>query len=86
MTYVSVVTLAAYALVLALLAVMSVVDVRERRIPNVLVAALAGLWLLWRLVLGLAGQYMGLGFKAELRASRWPVAYWAPWCSAAVCW
>ncbi len=66
MTYVSVVTLAAYALVLALLAVMSVVDVRERRIPNVLVAALAGLWLLWRLVLGLAGQYMGLGFKAEL--------------------
>ncbi len=65
MTYVSVVTLVAYALVLGLLVVVSVVDARERRIPNVLVLALGALWLLWRVVLGFAGQYMGLGFATE---------------------
>lgn len=65
MTYVSVVTLVAYALVLALLAAIAVIDVRTRRVPNKLSAALAGLWLLWRVVLGCAGEYMGLGFLAE---------------------
>lgn len=68
MTYVSVVTLIAYGLVLALLAAIAVVDVRERRVPNRLSAALAGLWLLWRVVLGCAGEYMGLGFLTEFVA------------------
>lgn len=36
MTYVSVVTLVAYGLVLVILAAITVVDVRQRRIPNVL--------------------------------------------------
>lgn len=66
MTYVSVVTFVAYGLVLILLAVIAVVDIRERRVPNLLSAALAGLWLLWRVVLGCAGEYMGLGFLTEL--------------------
>lgn len=66
MTYVSVITLVAYALVLVLLAAVSVVDIRSRRVPNVLTAALAVLWVAWRLVLGFAGEYMGLGFRTEL--------------------
>ena len=40
MTYVSVITLVTYALVLGLLAVVSVIDVRSRRVPNVLAGAL----------------------------------------------
>ena len=55
MTYVSVITLVAYALVLGLLAVVSVIDVRSRRVPNVLAGALGLLWLAWRVVLGFAG-------------------------------
>ncbi|MEC4272035.1 A24 family peptidase [Adlercreutzia sp. R25] len=66
MTYVSVITLVAYVLVLALLAVVSVIDVRSRRVPNGLAAAIGLLWAVWRLVLGFAGKHMGLGFKAEL--------------------
>ena len=66
MTYVSVITLVTYALVLVLLAAVSVVDIRSRRVPNVLTAALAALWVTWRLVLGLAGKYMGLGFRTAL--------------------
>lgn len=66
MTYVSVITLVAYALVLVLLAVVSVVDVRSRRVPNGLAAAIGLLWAVWRLVLGFAGKHMGLGFKTEL--------------------
>ena len=55
MTYVSVVTLAAYGLVLLVLGAIAVVDLRERRVPNLLSGALAALWLLWRVVLGFAG-------------------------------
>lgn len=66
MTYVSVVTLVAYALVLVALAVVAAIDVRERRVPNWMTGALAGLWVLWRLVLGFAGEHMGLGFQTEL--------------------
>ncbi len=66
MTYVSVVTMIAYALLLAGLVAVSVIDVRSRRIPNALVGLLAALWLVWRLVLGFAGKYMGLGFWATL--------------------
>lgn len=65
MTYVSVITLVAYALVLGLLAVVSAIDIRSRRVPNVLAAALGLLWVIWRVVLGFAGKHMGLGFKAE---------------------
>lgn len=65
MTYVSVVMFAAYGLVLVLLAAIAIVDVRERRIPNMLSGGLVALWLLWRIVLGLAGRHMGLGFRAE---------------------
>lgn len=65
MTYVSIITLVTYALVLGLLAVVSVIDVRSRRVPNVLAAALGLLWLVWRVVLGFAGAHMGLGFRAE---------------------
>lgn len=65
MTYVSVITLVAYSLVLGLLAVVSVIDIRSRRVPNVLAAALGLLWVLWRVVLGFVGEYMGLGFRAE---------------------
>lgn len=65
MTYVSVITLVTYALVLGLLAVVSVIDVRSRRVPNVLAGALGLLWLAWRVVLGFAGAHMGLGFRAE---------------------
>lgn len=68
MTYVSVVTLAAYGLVLLVLGAIAVVDLRERRVPNLLSGALAALWLLWRVVLGFAGQHMGLGFRAEFAA------------------
>ena len=39
MTYVSVITLVTYALVLGLLAVVSVIDIRSRRVPNGLVLA-----------------------------------------------
>lgn len=65
MTYVSVITLVTYALVLGLLAVVSVIDVRSRRVPNVLAGALGLLWVAWRVVLGFAGAHMGLGFRAE---------------------
>lgn len=65
MTYVSVITLVTYALVLGLLAIVSVIDVRSRRVPNVLAGALGLLWLAWRVVLGFAGAHMGLGFRAE---------------------
>lgn len=68
MTYISVVTLVAYGLVLAFLAVIAAVDVRERRVPNVLSGGLVALWLLWRVVLGFAGRHMGLGFRAEFLA------------------
>lgn len=80
MTYVSVVTLVAYGLVLALLAVIAVVDVRERRIPNMLTGALAALWLLWRVVLGFAGEHMGLGFGVELLAPA-PTVFVPPACA-----
>ena len=66
MTYVSVITLVTYALVLGLLAVVSVIDVRSRRVPNVLAGgsgAFCG-WLgAW--CSGLLGAHMGLGFRAE---------------------
>lgn len=65
MTYVSVITLVTYALVLGLLAVVSIIDVRSRRVPNVLAGALGLLWVAWRVVLGFAGAHMGLGFRAE---------------------
>lgn len=65
MTYVSIITLVTYALVLGLLAVVSVIDVRSRRVPNVLAGALGLLWVAWRVVLGFAGAHMGLGFRAE---------------------
>lgn len=65
MTYVSVITLVAYALVLGLLAVVSVIDVQSRRVPNVLAAALGLLWVVWRVVLGFVGEHLGLGFRAE---------------------
>lgn len=66
MTYVSVVTIVAYALLIAGLAVVSVKDARTRRIPNGWVALLMLLWAAWRLVLGFAGKYMGLGFWSTL--------------------
>lgn len=66
MTYVSVVTIVAYALLVAGLAVVSVKDARTRRIPNGWVALLMLLWAAWRLVLGFAGKYMGLGFWSTL--------------------
>lgn len=62
MTYVSVVTLVAYGLLLAGLAVIAAGDMRMRRIPNGMVATLALLWVVWRCVLGFAGRSMGLGF------------------------
>lgn len=65
MTYVSVLTLVAYGLVLVLLAAVAVIDGRTRRIPNVLSGGLMVLWLVWRVVLGFAGRHMGLGFRAE---------------------
>lgn len=65
MTYVSVITLVAYSLVLGLLAVVSFIDIRSRRVPNVLAVALGLLWVVWRVVLGFVGEYMGLGFRAE---------------------
>lgn len=80
MTYVSVVTLVAYGLVLVLLAAIAVVDVRERRIPNMLTGALAALWLVWRVVLGFAGEHMGLGFGVELLAPA-PTVFVPPACA-----
>ena len=70
MTYVSVITLVTYALVLGLLAVVSVVDVRSRRVPNVLAGALGFWWLAWRVVLGFAGAHSwasvsGLSFSGQ---------------------
>lgn len=62
MTYVSVVTIIAYGLLMAGLAAVSVVDGKTRRIPNGAVTLLALLWVAWRCVLGFAGRYMGLGF------------------------
>lgn len=101
MTYVSVITLVTYALVLGLLAVVSVIDIRSRRVPNGLAAALGFLWVAWRVVLGFAGAHMGLGFRAEFlgpgarRAGasrsgnrRHLLCEWPsgrPWCSAAAC-
>lgn len=68
MTYVSVITFVAYGLVLLILAAITVIDMRQRRIPNVLSGGLAALWLAWRVVLGFAGEHMGLGFGAEFMA------------------
>lgn len=66
MTYVSVVTIVAYVLLLAGLVVICRHDLRTRRIPNGIVLLLAVLWIAWRVVLGLAGKYMGLGFWCTL--------------------
>lgn len=46
------VTLGALAAAAVLVGVAVRTDLRERRIPNGVVAALAGVWLLWRLALG----------------------------------
>ena len=66
MTYVSVITLVTYALVLGLLAVVSVIDVRSRRVPNGLAGG-SGAFCGWPGVWcsGLLGAHMGLGFRAE---------------------
>lgn len=68
MTYVSVVTIIAYVLLMAGLAAVSVTDWKTRRIPNGAVLLLALLWVVWRCVLGFAGRYMGLGFWNTLLA------------------
>ena len=66
MTYVSIITLVTYALVLGLLAVVSVIDVRSRRVPNVLAGALGLLWVALACGARVRGAaHMGLGFRAE---------------------
>lgn len=62
MTYVSVCTLVVYLLLIGLLVAVSVIDIRHREIPNVFVAVMAGLWIAWRVFLGVSGEYMGVGF------------------------
>ena len=66
MTYVTVITLAAYGLLLVFLAAMAVIDARTRLIPNGLVIAMAALWIIWRAALGFAGRHTGIGFMAGL--------------------
>lgn len=66
MTYVTVITLVAYGLLILLLGAASLVDACSRRIPNGLVAAMAALWAAWRVALGLAGRHTGVGFMAGL--------------------
>ena len=66
MTYVSVVTLVAYGLLIAVLVAVAVKDWRTRRIPNGMVGLLGLLWVVWRCVLGFAGKHMGLGFWSTL--------------------
>ncbi len=51
-------TLAAYVTLFALLLTAAVKDIRARRIPNGLVAAVASLWLVWRIAL-VASAAMG---------------------------
>lgn len=68
MTYLTAVTLAAYALVLVALVVAAGIDMHSRRIPNVLPLALVVLWVLWRTALGAGGTWSGIGFWAELWA------------------
>ncbi len=68
MTYLSVITVSAYGLVILLLAVATVTDVRTRRIPNAVPLAMVGVWGLWRIVLGFAGVHTGLGFVEEMFA------------------
>lgn len=68
MTYLSVITLVAYGLVVLLLAIATVTDVRTRRIPNLVPLAMVGVWGLWRIVLGFAGMHTGLGFVEEMFA------------------
>ena len=66
MTYVSVVTLVAYGLLIAVLVAVAVKDWHTRRIPNGMVGLLGLLWVVWRCVLGFAGKHMGLGFWSTL--------------------
>lgn len=46
----------------ALLVTAAVIDLRTLRIPNQLVGGLAGLWLAWRLGLGVGGALVGTDF------------------------
>ena len=77
MTYVSVITLVTYALVLGLLAVVSVIDVRSRRVPNVLAGALGLLWLAWRVVLGLRERTWAWAFAPSSLGLR-PMCWYPP--------
>lgn len=52
----------------ALLVAAAVIDLRTLRIPNYLVAALAGLWVVWRLGLAIGGVLVGTDFVTALIA------------------
>lgn len=52
-----IVTVVALVAAAALLAVAAITDLRERRIPNLTVLALASLWLAWRLALGIVALF-----------------------------
>ncbi|WP_165052594.1 MULTISPECIES: prepilin peptidase [unclassified Adlercreutzia] len=52
----------------ALLVMAAVIDMRTLRIPNQLVLGLAGLWLVWRLGLGIGGVIVGTDFVTALIA------------------
>lgn len=66
-------TLVAYGLVVVLLAVAAAIDMRTRRIPNAVSVAMVGLWVVWRVALGLGGTLSGIGFWAEVWAPAPPV-------------
>lgn len=54
-------TLAAYAALFALLLATAVVDIRERLIPNALVASIVGVWLAWRIAAAACAVASGAG-------------------------
>ena len=57
-----------YLLFAALLVAAAVIDLRTLRIPNLLIAGLALLWIVWRVALGFGGMFAGTDFLTSFVA------------------
>ena len=65
----AIVSAIAFFALCALLFAASVTDIRERKIPNWLVAAIAALWLVWRIVQRVIGTVPMTHFFTDLMAA-----------------
>ena len=57
-----------YLLFAALLVAAAVIDLRTLRIPNLIIAGLALLWIAWRVALGFGGMFAGTDFLTSFVA------------------